>query len=295
MNPLEDVMSLAVSSLCRMPVERFNEAHWPAAVIAAWRLSEDPDIDPAAIAPMSAQVHALMREMSDRFTPPAPSAHVDVTPAHRALAAGAGRLSALGHDVIFGALALTAMQRRPELATRANVNGLVALIEAIQERGPGGPFPGWDDPTAVTGHETVPDLGDAATLASTTLDAFVATGPFHEGLDQGVVVHLITHAHATLLLDDLGLHETSRAAREAQRTYLTLVARRPDPDGSVAPGGHDLDPRTASFWEHDRRGTGRWMFGHVFKMPLAFEALVRAANRDDPAWRHHLGYTMSVT
>ena len=277
MTELDDALPLAVSSLCRMPAAKFNEAHWPAAVIAAWLYADGPDLEPAAVASMTSQVAQLMDEMSDRFTPPIASSPVDPAPVAHSLSEGAARLTALGHDVIFGSLALTAMKHRPDLASQANVDGLCALIEAMQKRGPGGPFPGWDDPGTVAADAAIPDIAEASVLASVTLDAFVATGPFHEGLDQGVVVHLLTHAHATLLLDELGLHDVARRARSAQRTYLKLVTRRPDPTGSVTDSGHDLDPRTPRFWAADRRGTGRWMFGHVFKVPLAFEGLVRAA------------------
>ncbi len=248
MTALDDAMPLAVSSLCQIPVASFNEGHWSAAVIGAWLLADDRELDRAAVAPMTAQAMRMMDEMGQWFTQPLPSGFADPAPAAATLAAGAARLTALGHDVIFGALALTAMHRRPELATAANVDGLVALIEAMQRRGPGGPFPGWDDPAAVRPDADIPALSDGASLAHTTLDAFVTTGSFHPGLDQGVVLHLLTHAHATMLLEDLGHSDIAAGAREAHRTYLTLVTKRPDAAGSVPDGGHDLDPRSSSFW-----------------------------------------------
>ena len=291
---VDDLLADGVTALCQVDPEAFNQAHWGAAVVAACLLAEDPLLEPAAAQPMLAQATRMRTEMARFFPPRTPSRRADPGGVAQLVANHAGRLSVLGHDVIFSALALTAMARHSELATTANVEGLAALVSSIQAQGPGGPFPGWDDPSLVSPGAEIPSLIDNADLARASLDAFSSTGPVYAGLDQGTVIHVLTHAHAITLFDDLGYEAAGSAARRAQRVYIQLLTRRPSSGTPLAPGDH-LDPRTCDFWNKDQRGRGLWLFGHTFKLPLALFRLSELAGGDsDERWYRHASYILSA-
>jgi hypothetical protein len=271
-----DLISLGVAAMCGVPTTNFNDKHWGAAVIAAGLLARDPGMPPMARSAMIAQAERLSKAKSEWFPPPVEAGTGDLSDVVVALTNTAGSLNLLGNDTTFATLALRALSDQPELATSANVEALVNMVEFAATRGPGGPFVGWDDPEGVIVDEDdeIPPVVTVEELAQSAVTVFTGVGTVYDGFDRGVVQHLLTHAHALVELHRQGHTDAMRSGIEAHRIYRKLMTRRPSDGVNPLP----LEAETPGFyseeyWQQDLRGQGDWLFGHVFKVGFAWTAL----------------------
>ena len=294
-----DLVDRALAGMCSLEPQDFQSAHFGAAILAAHFFIADANLDDNTSRAVVTQATELGDRQSHWLRSPVASRPADPASIGSVLSAGADRLTALGHDLIFPSIALRVMHERPELATEAHLDGLARMVEFINHEPPGGPFPGWSDLDEAADHPdaSLPSLDSAEQLASTTLQRFRAVGPVHHGMDQGVVHHALTHALALIELEKLGYTTAATRGRLAQRTYLTLLTRRPDSDGSLPFVDEPCtDVRAKEWWSTDRRGELEWLFGHVFKVPWAFRRLVDLARPDDvQQLDRFLSYTLSAS
>jgi hypothetical protein len=294
-----ELVRRGVAAVCGVGNAYFNDKHWGAAVIAAGLLAGEQPLSPAARSALIVQAERLADSKAEWFPLPIDAGPGETADVVAALAKSAASLNVLGHDTIFATLALRAMSDQPELATSANVEALVSMIEFASTLGPGGPFAGWDDPAMVRVHggDEIPGIETMGELAMSAATVFAGVGTVYDGLDRGVVQHVLTHAHALTELHRLGHTRVVSSGIEAHRTYRKLLTRRP----SV--GEHAL-PRAApspaflsvQYWQQDLRGRHDWLYGHVFKVAHAWTALeplltVATRQRAEPM----LATTMIVT
>jgi len=285
--------------MCGVADAHFNDKHWGAAVIAAGLVAGEQPMSAAARSALIAQADRLADSKSEWFPPPIDAGPGETADVVAALAKSAASLNVLGHDTIFATLALRAMSDQPDLATSANVEALVSMIEFATTLGPGGPFAGWDDPAMVRVHEgdEIPAIETIEELAISAATVFASVGTVYDGFDRGVVQHVLTHAHALTELQRLGHTAVVSSGIEAHRTYRKLLTRRPS-DGEQALSTAAAAPAflSAQYWRQDLRGRDDWLYGHVFKVALAWTALeplltVATRQRVEPM----LATTMIVT
>jgi hypothetical protein len=270
------LISVGVAAVCGVANTEFNNKHWGAAAIAAGLLAGEQSPSTAARSAITKQAERLMTSKAAWFPPPVQSGPGDIGDVVAALTKTAATLNLLGHDTIFAALTLRAMSDHPELATSANIDALVTMVEFARTQGPGGPFSGWEDPGGVLVEEEdeIPAIGAVDELAVSAVTAFAAAGTIYDGFDRGVVQHVLTHAHALIELQALGHSEVVSSGIEAHRIYRKLLTRRPSdgerplPTPSAAPDFH-----SEHYWQQDLRGSDDWLFGHVFKVAYAWRSL----------------------
>ena len=103
---------------------------------------------------------------------------------------------------------------------------------------------------------------------------FAGVGTVYDGFDRGVVQHVLTHAHSLIELHRLGHTAVASSGIEADRTYRKLMTRRPS-DGERALSTDAAPPMFLSeeYWQQDLRGSDNWLYGHIFKVALAWTAL----------------------
>lgn len=271
-----ELIRVGVAAMCGVPNDDFNDKHWGAAVLSAGLLARDPAMSRIARVALITQAERLAETKAEWFPPPVEAGPGDLTDVVAALTNTAGSLNLLGHDTIFATLALRAFADQPKLATSANVDALVNMVEFAATRGPGGPFVGWDDPGAVLVEEgdDIPYIGTADELAVSAMTSFAGVGTVYDGFDRGVVQHLLTHAHALIELHRQGHTDAMRSGIEAHRVYRKLMTRRPSSGADPLPARADV-PRLFSeeYWRRDLRGRGDWLFGHVFKVGFAWTAM----------------------
>ena len=294
-----ELVRRGVAAMCGVANAHFNDKHWGAAVVAAGLLAGRQPMSAAARSALIVQAVRLMDSKAEWFPPPIDAGPGDTADVVTALAKSAASLNALGHDTIFAALALRAMSDQPDLTTSANVEALVSMIEFATTLAPGGRFPGWDDPAIVRVHrrDEIPAIETMEELAISAATVFASVGTVYDGFDRGVVQHVLTHAHALTELQRLGHPGVVSSGIEAHRTYRKLLSRRP------SDGDHALLTAVASpaflseeYWRQDLRGSDDWLYGHVFKVALAWTALeplltVESRQRAEPI----LATTMIVT
>ncbi|NNE11627.1 MAG: hypothetical protein HKN41_05200 [Ilumatobacter sp.] len=275
-----ELVGVGLAAMCGVPNAEFNDKHWGAAVMAAGLLAGDPKVPPDARSAIVSQCERLIHAKASFFDGRLPRGRsADIAPVAAALGQHAGSLHLLGHDTIFGTLALRAMTDRPEFATESAIESIVSMIEFAGTRGPGGPFPGWDDVARVIVEpdDEIPEITTPFELAVSAVTAFAGVGTVYDRRDRGVVQHVLTHAHALIELERLGHADAARAGIEAHRVYRKLLTRRPASGEDPLPAGGDVPAfRSAHYWRQDLRGgdgRGDWLFGHVFKVALAWTAV----------------------
>ena len=294
-----ELVRMGVAAMCGVANAHFNEKHWGAAVIAAGLLASEQAMSPAARSALIVQAERLADSKTEWFPSPVDAGPGDAAHVVAALAKSAASLNVLGHDTIFATLVLRAMANHPDLATSANVEALVSMVEFATTLGPGGPFAGWDDPSTVLVEEAddIPSIQTMEELAISAATVFAGVGTVYDGFDRGVVQHLLTHTHALIELDRLGHEAAVSSGIEAHRTYRKLMTRRPSA-GAQALSTDAVVPAflTEEYWQQDLRGRDDWLYGHVFKVGLAWtalEPLLTAASRKRA--KLMLATTMTVT
>lgn len=269
-----------------------NLAHFGAAVLAGYWFQYDQALTPKAAEALTSQAEMMMSRFPELFASPRSSgAECDPIELLEHLAAKLGGVWAIGHDVIFTALALRSLERVSEVGQRWVIDGLGSVITWCQER----PFTevqvgdlGHVTASLEVGDASPAELGDVATLwdqgaaARLALETMAGFECVYLGLHQGHIGHVMDHAHALVSLDRLGYHEAAEAGYEGFLTHVARLRRAwhtrfEYPEVNVAVSE---DPRHVSYW---RRGRARsdWAFGHVFKYPYAFYDLAPLV--DDPS------------
>ena len=291
-----DRLLLGLTGLARAGATDANSGHWGAAVLAAHFLCEEFVPDHEVKASIDVHLERLIVRFAALFEPVKGETEC-VDPEGRiaaVLASHGSHLRAIGHDVIFAALALAlkALRATTRPPSRAIVDGIVQLLHRFDESDTGGPFFGYSDPRAVRveSRDDIPAYDSEAAIAVSALDGFAAIPRIYGGLHSGVVGHLLTLAYAAIEIGRLGYPTLAANAGEAHRRYRKL-ARQPPNEGERL--GRDtalrVDPFDIAFWCKDLEGKRPWAFGHVFKYPYAYLGLIRCVGREPrPEWQSQL-------
>jgi hypothetical protein len=260
-------------------------AHFGAAVLAGWWFSYDQH----ASADLDRAIGRTAERVVDKHSwlfENVPSARPDATlEAELVEHVGGAHLDgvwAIGHDVIFTALAVRTFQARPELCTGPIVYGLHRLVDACHQD-PLTQIANVFDVTDATGADLAAlRIDEPSDVARVALETMVGFTHVYVGLHQGHIGHVIDHAHALLTLDRLG-HRAE--AQQGRRGFLTHVAAlrkvwHEQADLTEVAVGVTDDARQPAYWEHDY-ATNDWAVGHVFKYPYALYDLLALV--DDPS------------
>jgi hypothetical protein len=185
-----------------------------------------------------------------------------------------------GHNVIFAALAIRALQTRPEYATPSIIEGIQRLIHAFDQASPGqgyyGHERGWvrGDRVPLAEHAALPSYDGQKEMAELVLTELVQTASEHRQ-GYGGLWHLINHAAALVDLERLGYEELAELGMPAQRQHVRLYRSLPNLEeelGAVVPAAHD--PRSPAFWSGQplRRDSAR--LTHRIKTLYGFSRLL---------------------
>ncbi|MGB8356581.1 MAG: hypothetical protein WCD79_21965 [Chthoniobacteraceae bacterium] len=249
------------------------EAHWGCAVLAGALLIEENLIDRDATASVTALLDKLMA--SHTSFQEEENGNQNLLP--RELFAGkllaelaphAKEPAALGHDVIYSAYVLKALERFEIPPWESLLDAVILHIRQINAAGPG-----W---ITINGEQKIEPLEIAE--EKTSADYWTIFSSFHRPLPMETgdmqLGHLLTHGHAIGMIPDHATPQLTndfdlayrkrlhalRLANEAQRDKSPLPRRKPD-------------PRTKGYWALvESLGD---MHGHAFKYAYSFLDLKR--------------------
>ena len=172
-----------------------------------------------------------------------------------ALSKNASKARQSGHNTIFAALSLRALNDHPEYATPQIVTGIRKLTEGFNNAHAGrayfGKEKGWKSGNEVSLKDAKPlaKYQNLNEMAQTMLDTLVSEVQVkRQGF--GGLVHLINHAAAIIELDNLGYHELAKKAMPAHHQHLQLWLTLPDLTSELGPAvkseHHPFEP---VYWE----------------------------------------------
>ncbi len=278
--------------------------HLGGALLAGYFLSElKSDLDPGVYLGIERDLERVMRGEEDFwFDPeqkgitipelfePLPAGAAVKKTAKRdvaeALRQSISKTRQSGHNVIFGSLAIRALDSHPELATDQVVAGLIKLLATFTTVGPGkgyhGASVGWKQGAYAGGMAQGYDSIDA--MAEATLDYLIAHAHEHrQGF--GGPFHLIDHAAGLIDLSQCGIQDLAEEGLPAHRHHLRLLEQLPALDeelGKLKKADHT--PFEPSYWA--KRKSVQWSadLTHRIKVLYGYE-LVKGAVDDEEKCR----------
>jgi len=253
--------------------------HWACAVIAAFYFCRDNPIEPGVDEAVTREVDRMIGMHDDIFNLDEIDTNEkthDVEDIIDSLTRSIVRYIASGHNVIYTAYALKVLTENPELATPPVLNGIVALLDYFEyaSRLHGvDPKEFFSDGKKLTpAYENENDMIDNVFA---TLQYAPRLSDRHRTLFDG---HLMTHAHALVLLSRLGYGSVARSGYESHRVHmeenrnfeLQILMERWPKKVTV----DDYHPFSLAFWDRDfNENDNQWGAGHVFKYLYTFYEL----------------------
>lgn len=291
-----------ITGLARALDHSWNQGHMGCAVIAAYYLCRDVGVEADAEGEIRAEADKMIAAYSHLFVPLDTDSRSsgDLEQIPRVLEGSISWLCPGGHNVIYAALALKALRDVPRMITSEVVTGIARLIDAFAEMPPRADFFGVDVGGEPGLEDAATAYADAASIAAFTFREALAFRPMYYEI-QGVVGHLLTHAHALIELSELGYPELAGQGYSAHREHVRRVrlfhdrfdVRRWTPVHPADSHPPDADPLDPAFWANDREAmpASSWGYGHFFKYRYQFYDLLERVQ--DPglkgAFRERMG------
>ncbi len=298
----ERYLHAGITGLSRAGDQDPNNGHFGAAVIAAYYFCAENQLSQVVQQQIAKQLDQMIAKYSDLFVPfTKENSQLElIKKVENAIDSNIETLHAIGHNVIFASLALKALKQTPQMITPSISDGIARLLYAFSSQGPGGPFYGWEDISKVTvkANDNIPIYTDEQIMIDFVFEEFAKFPKIYKGRHQGVVGHLLTHAHALIELSRMGYPQLAAKGHNAHRLYIKLARNLPDA-GELLLKEHQKpsNPLELEYWERDLEGELSWLFGHAFKFPYGFYSLIKNVDNQSKVNRYcrQLGYLLSVT
>jgi hypothetical protein len=272
----EHLLLLGLNALARAhTLDYFADGHRGAAMVAAYLLCENNDLDKRARSRIAELVD--INWASSPLCEPFPDAEPEparIDEIGMALTEGAETLRQVGHNAILAMLAIKAFRMLPSAATPQRIDGVCTLIRSFTPWRDIEPDPDVDPPPFA---DTAAASQFVLREASAAIDRFI-------GFGQGYAGHMLTFGQALVEMAAMGDVEWAESCRTAFRKYVTVTRRGPEPGSKSRPDHEpsDLRPIDPAYWE--RRADNAVDIGHVFKYPYSYYELLRHAG--DPELAH---------
>jgi len=208
----DSYLSAGIGALGKAIDHSWAQGHFGCACIATYLLCAEPELPPQTRRALGVELDKMMASRGHLFGPPEPLPAVSDA-AQRIAAALQPSIAKLchgGHNVIYAALALKAIDRMPRAGFAQVVDGVCRLLEAV-----GGLPQPVDcfgiDVSGLTGDQddSVPRYTGPEHLAEAVFEEILSFEPMFYEI-QGIVGHLVTHAHSLVEVERLGHPKLAR-------------------------------------------------------------------------------------
>lgn len=248
-----DYLIKGITGLSRAAQGDANTGHFGAALIAIYFFCRDNAVEEETSFAIAREADKLVARHPALFKP-FPSGLGDpklLETIPNALETNIDRLVAIGHNVIFAALALKALREQPEMITPPVTQGICDVI-AWTSGHPVHKIMDFDVSGAtIAGDDTLPVYTSRQVIAAFAAREFLNFQRIYYGAHRGFVGHLVTHGHALIELDRLGYPELARRGHDAHRLHAKRLRVLDDYDA----GGEGLvspvkeSPLTPAYWQ----------------------------------------------
>lgn len=273
------------------------QAHWGAAVLAAYYLCRDVELPDRVKAVVRAQADLLIAKFSEYFVPfegeTADSKRVEEIAA--ALEGPITGHRASGHHVIFAALGLRALAEAPELATPSLIRGFVKTTERIAA-GKAAPDTEYNRANPLPAFTDEASLADALFTCILRYENAVFDAPGGKGPARPNFTHQITSTESLIQLMRAGRGKLAARGHAAQGIHINEAPARTAAEPVKRHAKARLDVvLSPEFWEDEANHKawkatfearsarmGDWVVGHLFKVLYSYlqlRPLVRDAEK----------------
>jgi hypothetical protein len=239
--------------------------HIGAGVMAGGFLLENERLSEEARALLKGRLDEVIAENLPHFAPYEHAETVPLTGLLDAIEQNCSTLCMSGHGVIYGTLALRALNVHPEMATAALIEGILPTLEATQQDDPARYY-GVEDFRVYEAETVDTELESAVQRAYRMSCENIADNQVFEGRHYffaGEKLHGITHAQALLDLSGLGYVELASKGLVNLNKQLELNERLPE--GLERAEDISLNVLDRSFWAHK--------FEDLHSIKLAYSAI----------------------
>ena len=288
MRAIEQLFRAGLRAMANTPSvfgEHWFMGHTGAAIICGGLLTTQVHLPDGILALVQARAQALMDEHAALCDAPVVVAGSSTAPATvDDIVAELEQLTAelynSGHGVIFAVLALMVLRRYPQLLEPGLVEGLLVLLRCTNEHD-GHRYYGYDDyhRESIPYRDAIPafvDAAEAAHYSLTEMKTAWADRQIGETVHffAGDQIHGITHAHALLELERMGMVPLARTGLEQLRKQFFLNRQR-DRDCEPYRARGQIDPRAREFWQRPFHNT------HQIKLAYALLAVLEHLQMTD--------------
>lgn len=290
-----------LSALARAWQANSMAGHLGAAVVAGYCFADShPDLDARVVSGIRGELDRVIAGEELWFDPdkvgvtvaalfePFPVPAAEQQPADAVVSALSENINALrqsGHNVIFAAIAVRALQENPEYATPEIVSGICKLIEAFSGQHPGrvyfGEERGWvtGDQVDLPEDDRPPYAGEGE-IAEAVAQVLVETAHEHRQ-GCGGLWHIINHTAALIDLSRLGYDDLARSGYAAHRHHIRLWRALPDLTDELGPMERaEHDPLTPDYWTCGPLRRDRALLTHRIKTIYGFRTVVECIEGD---------------
>jgi hypothetical protein len=273
----DEVLARGLTTIARSADQHWVFGHNGAAIMSGAWLLRDGSLPDASAARLAKRLRKTLDLVPGHYPlPDAAPGHQDTAPLLAALEGQIGTLRNGAHGTIYSALVLRHLAERPDLASKATIEGLVAVYEGAQ-------IPDFDRHFGIPDYREVaiPPRRESAAAKGLGGELIVACLRELETLYPDEVIdekryffasektHIVTHLHALLELNDQGHVALAERGVDALLHQLE-VARVVPPQGRIPYAPGTVTPNDPSYWRV-KTGADPW---HDIKVAHAMGELL---------------------
>lgn len=282
---------LSIISQCKSVTGDVWEAHFGAAAIAGYFFVKENPMPVDTVNRIVAQSETMLDKHLSRGAPH-PLVGIDPGDAEKmileSLEPGIDELHWVGHNVIYAALSLLAIQELGGWGTKEEILGISTLIRSFDKSIPGRSWLGYSMSDVrkleINENDHFPAIGNAGQLSEFILSELSSFHTIYRAeAHHDLIGHMLTFSHALNILSDLGhvsyfkrgllpllkLVKVLRASHDLKPKYPIKLSSPVDRQPLIKADRSEWLPVEYEYWSVDYAHHD-WDFGHVFKFPFSF-------------------------